>query len=112
MRTTIALLAAFLLAASVRGDFYDGNKLKDGLEHFKKRANEIEALDGMKAVGYVLGVHDVYRGSLACGPSTATAGQLVDIVLKYLETYPEERHYNAASLVRNALMMAFPCSTK
>ncbi len=44
-----------------------------------------------------------------CRPDGVTTGQLVRVVLKYLEANPSELHKTSASLVLNALGLAFPC---
>ncbi len=69
--------------------------------------------------GYVTGIVDTIeslqlRGVLPadalCIPDESTKGQLVDVVLKYLEKHPERRHLEAGSLVPEALNRAFPCT--
>ncbi len=46
---------------------------------------------------------------LVCVPHEATIGQLVDVVKAFLEKHPEDRHFNAASLIGKALNKAFSC---
>jgi hypothetical protein len=70
-------------------------------------------------VGFVQGVAETLVATKQLGQSTApvpcygegsvTAGQLKDVVTKYLAGHPEVRHYDAASLVMRALVEAFPC---
>ena len=117
MRTAIALLVMLLVGAPVRGGFYDGNELKVGLELFRSMASQrlklTEHIEGGKALGYVLGVADSASWeSVACAPANVTAGQLADVVLKYLQDHPEERHKAAVGLVATALINAFPCPKK
>jgi len=47
-----------------------------------------------------------------CAPSSSRPDmqQLVDVVVKYLEDYPERRHGSAAQHTWIALQVAFPCS--
>jgi hypothetical protein len=68
--------------------------------------------------GYVTGIIDTIeslqsRGVLPadalCIPEASTKGQLVDVVLKYLEQHPERRHLESGALVPEALNLAFPC---
>jgi hypothetical protein len=47
-----------------------------------------------------------------CLPANASRRQVVDIVVRYLETHPERRHSSANSLVWTALHDAFPCKTE
>jgi len=75
-----------------------------------------------QCLGYIEGVHDA--GSLidkatdkrqwdsdwtACVPKGVTAGQLWEVVKKWLREHPADWHYTADSLVANALAEAFPC---
>ena len=64
--------------------------------------------------GYVLGVADVLSGQKlgpwqACFPSPVTSQQVRDVVKRWLDRYPEKRHFNAKGLVAQALAEAFPC---
>ncbi len=69
--------------------------------------------------GYIAGVFDSEvllassvqaRSSLACFPDGVTAGQTVDVVVKYLKDHPETRHHSSASLTMRAFLEAFPCT--
>lgn len=46
---------------------------------------------------------------LICIPPHADTRQLADIVVEFLRTHPERRHYQAGSLVWGALFDAFRC---
>jgi hypothetical protein len=48
-------------------------------------------------------------GDRVCIPSEATLAQVRDVVIRYLQEHPEERHYAASSLSLRALVLAFPC---
>ena len=70
-------------------------------------------------IGYVLGVADVLDtfstvGALGLTPvcidqTGVSPGQLERIVMKYLDTHPEETHRPAMNLVTIALHDVFPC---
>jgi hypothetical protein len=66
-------------------------------------------------LGYVQGIADAVdtpnglSGWRACRPEGATRGQLQDVVTRWLDQHPEQRHYSAATLVAKALAEAFPC---
>jgi len=45
----------------------------------------------------------------SCIPASSQAGQLKDIVVKYLRDHPETRHFEAYALVYVALGQAFNC---
>jgi Rap1a immunity proteins len=67
-------------------------------------------------LGYINGLRDgVVFASVGLGakPSFEISekvelGQLKDVVVKYLNEHPEERHSRAAVLVQSALVRAFP----
>jgi hypothetical protein len=106
------LLIALVLVFCVSGSdaeavdvWLDGNKLHEWCQS----ENPISCL------AYVLGVSDVLTGGhfdpkykLCDGPN-ATIRQYRDIVIKYLDDHPEERHVSAWSLVSLALHDAFQC---
>ena len=94
--------------------FGDGNKL---LEWCNAGAHS-EARNW--CLGYIASVRDTHnsmedRGWISkqmCVPVEAAAGQLVRVVLNYLEGWPAELHIAASSLVLNALGQAFPCTER
>jgi len=45
-----------------------------------------------------------------CPSVGVSPDQVVDVVTQYLTTFPERRHYAAASLVADALAAKFPCA--
>lgn len=61
------------------------------------------------AIGYVMGVIDVFTNSTICSPPGITAGQVKDIIRKHLEENPGSRHFTADSLIRNRLERIWPC---
>jgi hypothetical protein len=108
MKTFLASFAGFLMLivlsnVCAEGTYFTGNELKRRLD------NKEEGIRYATALGYILGVHDVSSGVSICSPSQAIAGQLVDIVLKYLAEHPQKLHEKASDLVLNALSLAFPC---
>ena len=86
--------------------------------------NQLLALRGDKGSVslYVAGVmdrdsgYDALGGPSAglsyCVPSEVTLRQATDVLIRYLDERPAERHKAAAYLVRAALIAAFPCATK
>jgi len=75
--------------------------------------------DKRACLHYILGVSDSFveiaRAAdvpgLCYGPHV-TAGQIFDIVVKYLREHPKTRDASAASLISLSLMEAFPCPAK
>lgn len=47
-----------------------------------------------------------------CIPEGVTTTQLAKVIIKYLDLNPEFLHYTAAQLVREGLMINYPCSGK
>jgi hypothetical protein len=71
-----------------------------------------------ECIGYISGLtsmHDIYsqlsaNGRLFCIPSDGVErGQVVRIVVKFLEDHPEKLHESKAFLAINAMKSAFPC---
>jgi hypothetical protein len=59
-------------------------------------------------VSYVRGSADILAALGIIDEATTTNGQMIDVVLKYLENYPEKRSQATAVLVTQALKAAFP----
>jgi hypothetical protein len=108
MRLFVLATAWILVAgapAKTYGGFYSGNDL---LRVCEKERNTT-------CVGYILGVADTQNASVrnerrrVCIPERAEPRQLVDLVLAYLKEKPQERHWEAWTIVHNALVASFPC---
>ena len=98
------LIAALLMVPMVaQAGFVTGNDLL-------RRMDAPETYEKMYALGFVLGVHDSFDGESICSGANVTAGQLRDVVKKYLEDNPANRNISAYILVLVALATAFPCS--
>ena len=106
LRLSIVLM--LLLGSPARAAVYSGNTLLD-------RCNDNENVSWGACLGYITAVSDVLNGGdviagwKACNPKNVTPGQARDIVVRWLEENPKERHYSANSLVAIALSEAFPC---
>lgn len=99
------LLAILLAAAGVaQAAFLDGNELL--------RMMRGSADDRAIAIGYVTGVTDAVKTPQICTPDSATAGQVHDVVRKFLVDEPQHRAASADVIVRAALMVAWPCKSK
>lgn len=100
MKAKLTFLAV-LLSCSAHASFKDGNKL-----YAQMQGTTVEQLN---AVGYITGVADVLDGVSVCAPTNVTAGQLSDMVKKYLESYPQVRNFTADILIQRVLSTAWPC---
>ncbi len=110
-RWLMATVAVLVLAGEARGDGWTtGNVLHEWC------SGETVWHQRMCA-GFVSGIADsmvnapVWEWSTCFPPfpNTVTRGQLTDIVKRWLEQHPENRHLGAAGLVTAALSEAFPC---
>ena len=68
--------------------------------------------DKMLALGFIQGVFDVYVSVTFCSPDNITAGQVSDMVKKYLDNNPSTRHKTAESLINEALKQVWPCANR
>lgn len=100
----LALIAA-LAAGPVHAEFWDGNRLYE-------RITSSSFFEQGTAMGYIMGVADTGAGVLHCAPPTATAGQLQDMVLLNLRTFPERRTRTADTIVVDVLKAAWPCNNR
>lgn len=113
-------LSMLLLVSPAHADLFDGNELLNLCKTVPLRAN-----------GYIAGIYDKSLIDSAaaefwgltrenkdnlkkavrpyCVPDGVRLSQFHDIVCKYLEEFPQHRHYAASSLVDSALTRAFPC---
>ncbi|WP_366512532.1 Rap1a/Tai family immunity protein [Mesorhizobium sp.] len=64
------------------------------------------------AYGYIFGLIDVYdqKQGYFCLPSSVKGEQLFDVVCRYIDAHPDERHLPASVLAYRALRLAWPCS--
>jgi Rap1a immunity proteins len=53
-----------------------------------------------------------YLKASPCLPAGATAGQMADVVVKYVTENPEKRNFSASSMVSGALYTAWPPCNK
>ena len=104
MKKIIVLLLMIASESSYAG-FISGNKLAENMQEYNKFYS-YGASASFSAYG--TGVADTID-NLWCSSSSVTVGQIVKVVSKYLENNPEKLHLSASSLIRAALMQAFPC---
>lgn len=96
------ILCGLLLVPTIASaEFFTGNDLL--------RDMKSDAMDQMHALGYVLGVVDVHTRNTICLPDGVKAGQVQDVVKKFLEENPTIRHYSGDSLIQYRLEQVWPC---
>jgi hypothetical protein len=110
-----ALLALVLLLSAVAQESpedNDGYMLRRDLHVMDQPPSN--AGDGMKgafALGYVLGISEALDGVRFCMPAHWRAGEIHDVVIKYLDDHPEQLHKARVEVTESALQRAFPCPT-
>jgi hypothetical protein len=104
MKKLIALCVA-LHATVAQASFISGNDLF-------KHLNDNNYFSQGYALGYILGVSDVFSGDSHCMPQGVNAGQVRDVVKNFLEVSPEIRHRPADVIVYVILKSTWPCANK
>jgi len=121
MRAMKTIFMALLLTCSVRGFATDGNRLSEICSVAEKQEFQPDELRKLAAcTNYIDGVLDTqmmwqsltenerqHKKSI-CAEGIDTI-QGAKIVAKYLRDNPDKLHWNAATLVVNAIHLAFPC---
>jgi hypothetical protein len=74
-------------------------------------------MQGVSCRRYIHGIADLHEtftdwkriNKEWCLPDKINSDQLVRVVVKHLQKYPEDLHMTASGLVANAFIEAFPC---
>ncbi|MBR9900405.1 MAG: hypothetical protein GYB19_10145 [Rhodospirillales bacterium] len=106
MRTCKLILFLVLISISSAKADETGNELLNSCK------SEVGSHPFSFCMGYVNGMAQGFRVAtdFMCLPAKSTYGQVIDVVVDYLEENPSMRHLSAAFLVMNALFEAFPCN--
>jgi hypothetical protein len=124
----IVTVLIFMQGQAEAGAFFKGKDLVPLMREYEKAKTDITApmvttkadtTSAVKTPGahssdarayqmYILGVQDALGGMLWMSPDDVTAGQVCDIVTKYLQNHSEEWNESAAILMRKALEEVFP----
>ena len=101
------LACLLFVPAMARAEFWTGNNLHD-------RLTSSDVSERIQALGYVMGVFDVYVNVTFCpGNQTGiTAGQIRDMAAAWLAANPTQRNRNAEALVNEAFKQAWPCRNR
>jgi hypothetical protein len=101
-----ALLAGLMfVCTSASAQYQNGNTLYSDLIG-------TTASEQMFALGYVIGITDVYIGKELCVPKDVTQGQLSEVVTNFLGGRPQLRHHPADLLVLAALGQYWACKER
>jgi hypothetical protein len=109
-RAIVALCCLSALPAAV-ANILDGNELRIRCE-----STRIESLN--TCMGYLAGVADAEDAApswrmekpLFCLPRATSANELRQIIVAHFRAHPEDEDLNAAIVVGNAFVVAFPCN--
>lgn len=75
-----------------------------------KRMNHTEAYDLGYCYGIVQGVSEsLKKNEFFCLPEGITFASLAEVVVDYLETYPEQRAHKATAAAYHAILTRYPC---
>jgi hypothetical protein len=108
------IIAALVFAFGISGEakagyFYDGNSLYE-------KCSGSSNYDQGACTAYIAGAQDLLnfwndggKIKFVCMPGEARAGQISDVVKKWLNDNPSQRHFPAAMLISKALIEVFPC---
>lgn len=107
--TAFALLLLLSTTGWSRSVFFDGNELY-------RQCTEHDIRSQSVCIGYVMAISDILysvpgsdNGNTSCNRRGVTSGQIMEIVIKYLEKHPEKRHWDGNILVSEAIFQTFPC---
>ena len=109
-------LVVLLVAASVLWPFaaFSQNRVSQSFETGDQLYEDCNAELGSPqnafCTGYVMGVSDLLDSErLICIPEGVGAAQEIGVIVNFLRNHREERLDTAHSVVKLALMSAFPC---
>jgi hypothetical protein len=111
MKKILMLLVLMIFAECSYAGFTSGNDLAKWMVEYEKSDNDntISMYAAGQYDGYLMGIADITNRISWCNPGNVTHGQMFKIVSKYLHNNPEKLHFDAYSLVTQALKEAFPC---
>jgi hypothetical protein len=106
------LAALTITAATAEEDIRSANHVLPGCKQFVERGRDApspsEALNEGVCIGSVQAIAFIHK-QCADIPSDVTTGQLLRIVIRYMEARPKLMNEPFAALVAGALVDAWPC---
>jgi hypothetical protein len=109
----LGLIGLFVVSSNAYAVRVTGHDLVEYVKDYKKAVNEdpkANYFNPGQLMGYVLAVADVSSTLDTICAYSATNGQLVAVVSKYIDEHPKEWSQDAAIIIIRALAEAFPCS--
>jgi Rap1a immunity proteins len=108
MKTRVSAMVLFLIAV--------GSATAQTAKDYKNTANFLAgkcknwdtsgSFEAGYCVGFITGVDSQVEN---CPGDNVTRGQVLKVALKYMDDHPEELDQAASTVVRRALLKAFPC---
>jgi Rap1a immunity proteins len=116
----VILLMSVSLPVYSLNQYLNGNQLLSDCKEIIKIAEndpDYRPMPAGRCHGYIISASDVHNAYAEwghmkptfCKPDGITSGQLVRIVMKWMEAHSESLHLAASSLVINAFNEVFPC---
>jgi hypothetical protein len=101
-------MAGFLIAVgSATAQTANGHKTTANFLADKcKNWNTSGSFEAGYCVGFITGVDSQVEN---CPGDDVTRGQVIKVAVKYMDDHPEELDQAASTVVRRALVKAFPC---
>lgn len=114
----LLLISFFSPLQPAHASFVDGNVLLQKCQAKEREATYFQ--DRSYCIAYIIGVSDSIGffqiapdiPEAVCIPANASSGQVRDVVVKFLEDNPAERHRAAEALVFTALAISFRCKAQ
>lgn len=105
MKKYLAIL--LMVPCLARAEFWTGNNLYNSL-------TSSETADRIHAMGYVMGVFDVYINVTFCpgNQNGITAGQIRDMAIAWLSVNSATRNRTAEALLNDMFKQAWPCKQR
>ncbi len=109
----VAMLVGLPMQAQAQTTFWDGNRLVNDMRSWEKftARQPLTSVEWVRVASYqrYVAATTFDSGEVICLSGNVTQGQVNAIVAAYLNAHPTDWHLPATSLVRDALMEAFPC---
>lgn len=107
-RLLLLVLVLPLFAQDAPDGVFDAYDLKRALLADVRRSTHNSVMDSW-SMGYIQGIADALDNDGFCLPRNYAAGELKEVVVKYLNDHPEKLHESRGVVVGVALHNAFPC---
>ena len=107
MRVLSLVVLLAIMPIQANAGFTNGNDLIHDLKQCGAKDEQPAYACGV-ARGYIEAVHDSTENE-TCTPMSLTMDELIPVVRKIMEDNPADLHYMASSIVKAAILEAWPC---